>query len=107
VAQRTDDARTRRPVEGIEGTEGLAEVELPVDGMTCGSCAARVEKVLSRQPGVERALVNLAGERARVVMDPATVGVDDLVEAVGGAGYGLAPPPGWSASCAAWASRWR
>ncbi|MGH9214670.1 MAG: heavy metal translocating P-type ATPase [Acidimicrobiales bacterium] len=59
--------------------------------MTCGSCAARIEKVLSRQPGVEQAVVNLASERARVVLDPSVVGVDDLVAAVGGIGYRLAP----------------
>jgi cation-transporting ATPase V len=75
----------------VKQVDGRAEVELAVDGMTCGSCAARVEKVLSHQPGVERAAVNLARKRAHVVLDPSAVGVDDLVAAVGGIGYGLAP----------------
>ncbi|MFP5318193.1 MAG: heavy metal translocating P-type ATPase [Acidimicrobiia bacterium] len=66
-------------------------MELAVSGMTCGSCAARVEKVLARQAGVEHAGVNFATERATVVFDPAQVGVEDLVAAVGQAGYGLAP----------------
>ncbi len=67
------------------------EVELSVSGMTCGSCAARVEKVLRRQEGVSEAAVNLATERAAVAFDPSVVSVDDLVAAVGKAGYGLAP----------------
>ena len=70
---------------------GLVDVELAVSGMTCGSCAARVEKVLNRQEGVARAAVNLANERATVAYDPGRVSVDDLVAAVGKAGYGLAP----------------
>ena len=67
------------------------QVELAVSGMTCGSCAARVEKVLSRQGGVERAAVNFARQRVAVAFDPAVVSVEDLVAAVGKAGYGLAP----------------
>jgi copper-transporting P-type ATPase V len=67
------------------------EVELVVSGMTCGSCAARVEKVLGRQAGVENAAVNFATERARVRFDPTTVDVDRLVTAIGKIGYGLAP----------------
>jgi cation-transporting ATPase V/Cu+-exporting ATPase len=76
----------------------LDEIELAVEGMTCASCAARVEKALSRQRGVERAAVNLATERARVVIDASVVGVDDLVEAVGATGYGLAPVVGADAT---------
>ena len=67
------------------------EVELNVSGMTCGSCAARVQKTLGRQSGVERADVNFATQRATVVFDPAQVALDDLVAAVGKIGYGLAP----------------
>jgi cation-transporting ATPase V len=75
-----------------EETAGTTEMELSVSGMTCGSCAARVEKVLARQGGVEHAGVNFATERATVVFDPAQVRVEDLVAAVGNIGYGLAPP---------------
>ena len=72
-------------------TTGRAELELSVSGMTCGSCAARVEKVLSQQEGVASAAVNFATERATVVFDPALVRTADLVDAVGKIGYGLAP----------------
>jgi copper-transporting P-type ATPase V len=76
------------------------EIEFDVTGMTCGSCAARVERTLSRQAGVERAAVNLATERAVVAFDPDQVAVEDLVSAVVKAGYGLAPaaPPGPAAA---------
>jgi copper-transporting P-type ATPase V len=78
---------------GTATTNGDAtrEVELNVSGMTCGSCAARVQRTLGRQAGVERADVNFATQRATVVFDPSQVGVDDLVAAVGKVGYGLAP----------------
>ena len=45
-----DDAPT-----ATTGTDGAREVELAVSGMTCGSCAARVQRTLGRQTGVERA----------------------------------------------------
>ena len=61
-------------------------VELDLEGMTCASCAARIEKVLSRQPGVLEANVNFATERARVVVDGAEPGA--LITAVERAGYG-------------------
>ncbi len=76
-----------RPV----GSGQLGHTELDVSGMTCGSCAARVERVLGRQPGVERAGVNFATGRATVDFDPSAVAVDDLVAAVERLGYGLTP----------------
>ena len=57
-----------------------------IEGMTCASCAVRVERVLSRQPGVESAVVSLAGQEARVVVDP-TVDASRLSEAVSKIGY--------------------
>ena len=59
----------------------LTEVEFAITGMTCGSCAARVEKALSRQPGVASAGVNLASEKATVSFDPSVASGDDLVAA--------------------------
>ncbi|MDQ2826635.1 MAG: heavy metal translocating P-type ATPase, partial [Actinomycetota bacterium] len=69
-----------------------AEVELAVSGMTCGSCANRVQRALSKQPGVGTAAVNFATKRATVAFDPAQVSVGDLVAAVDKIGYGLTPP---------------
>lgn len=64
--------------------------ELEITGMTCASCATRVEKALAKVPGVTRASVNLATEKATVETDRA-VAPDALVAAVTGAGYGAAP----------------
>jgi P-type Cu+ transporter len=62
------------------------ELRLDLEGMTCASCAARIEKRLNRLDGVE-ATVNFATEQATVHCDPA-VSVDELVGAVSAAGYG-------------------
>ncbi|WHP19462.1 heavy metal translocating P-type ATPase [Cellulomonas sp. ES6] len=65
-------------------------VDLAVEGMTCASCVARVEKRLNRVPGA-RATVNLALESAHVELEPAEDGTvpdtDALVAAVRAAGY--------------------
>ncbi|MDQ3571142.1 MAG: HAD-IC family P-type ATPase, partial [Actinomycetota bacterium] len=74
-----------------EAASQTTEVELSVSGMTCGSCAARVEKVLARQEGVERAGVNFSTQRATIVLDPRQVEVGDLVAAIAKIGYGLTP----------------
>jgi Cu+-exporting ATPase len=62
------------------------EWTFPVEGMTCASCVARVEKALRRVPGVLDASVNLATETATVTAGPET-SREALVEAVQGAGY--------------------
>jgi cation-transporting ATPase V/Cu+-exporting ATPase len=72
-------------------TPATTEIEFDVTGMTCGSCSARVEKILGRQPGVAAAAVNLATEKATVAFDPAVIRPEAMVTAVGKAGYGLAP----------------
>ena len=65
---------------------GRAHLELPIDGMTCASCAHRVERKLNRLEGVE-ASVNYATEDASVDYDPAEVGPEQLLAAVEAAGY--------------------
>lgn len=62
--------------------------ELVVSGMTCASCAGRVEKALAAVPGVARASVNLATERATVEGPSGAFRASDLVLAVERAGYG-------------------
>ncbi|MFP8882411.1 heavy metal translocating P-type ATPase [Streptomyces mangrovi] len=74
------------------GTQAPAdEVELAIGGMTCASCAARVEKKLNRMDGVS-ATVNFATEKARVSYAPG-VSVDDLIATVEKTGYTAQPPP--------------
>ncbi|HYN81376.1 MAG TPA: heavy metal translocating P-type ATPase [Gemmatimonadaceae bacterium] len=72
------------------GGSDSARVDLPITGMTCASCASRVEKSLAGSPGVRKAGVNLATARATVEYDPAATGVRNLVRAVEDAGYGTA-----------------
>ena len=57
-----------------------AQVDLLVGGMTCTSCAARIEKKLNRMPGVE-ATVNYATEKATVALPEGTT-VDDAIATV-------------------------
>ncbi len=66
-------------------TAATTGIELDIEGMTCASCAARVERKLNQLPGVE-ASVNYATERASVHCPP-DVGVDQLVGAVEATGY--------------------
>jgi Cu+-exporting ATPase len=69
------------------------QLRLDVDGMTCASCAARIERKLNRLDGVE-ATVNYATEAAAVTYDPSAVSVDDLIAAVEKVGYHAALPDG-------------
>ncbi|GIU84231.1 MAG: carbonate dehydratase [Acidimicrobiales bacterium] len=66
-------------------------VELRVEGMTCASCAARVEAALGRVEGVEQAKVNLLAERATVRFDEEKVTPELLREAVERVGYSVGP----------------
>lgn len=66
---------------------------LPIEGMTCASCASFVQRALSKTPGVRTASVNYATEKATVEFDPAAVSPAALRAAVEGAGYGVGPEP--------------
>jgi Cu+-exporting ATPase len=67
-------------------TAAPERLELPIEGMTCASCATRIEKRLNKLDGVE-ASVNYATENAAVTFDPTQISPDDLVAAVEAAGY--------------------
>ncbi|WP_263731901.1 heavy metal translocating P-type ATPase [Cellulomonas sp. SG140] len=81
-------------VAGTPDATGVVELDLAVEGMTCASCVARVEKRLNRVPGVQ-ATVNLALEQAHVRVELPEGGspadVDALVAAVQAAGYDAHP----------------
>ncbi|MEV6395527.1 heavy metal translocating P-type ATPase [Streptomyces sp. NPDC051907] len=66
--------------------------ELSIGGMTCASCAARIEKKLNRMDGVE-ATVNYATEKAHVSFRGEDVSVQDLIATVEATGYTAAEPP--------------
>ena len=63
------------------------QFDLPIDGMTCASCAGRVEKSLAKVPGVRSVSVNLATEQARI--EAPAESLPALVEAVQQAGYSV------------------
>ena len=67
-------------------------MDLSIEGMTCGACAASVERGLSAVPGVASAHVNFATERATVIFDPASADREMFVAAVVAAGYRVAAP---------------
>ena len=67
-----------------------ASLDLPIAGMTCAACAARIEKQLNKLPGVEAA-VNFASERATVRYAAAEIGPDRLVETIRKAGFEVPP----------------
>jgi Cu+-exporting ATPase len=70
------------------------QIQLAIGGMTCASCAARIEKKLNRIDGVT-ATVNYATEKATVTVDDPAVTADDLIDTVVKTGYTatLPPPP--------------
>ncbi|HVW12049.1 MAG TPA: cation transporter, partial [Bryobacteraceae bacterium] len=71
----------------------IEEVELPISGMTCASCARIVEGQLASTPGVAKASVNIATRTASVRYDPEKLGVEELVDAVEEVGYGVPAGP--------------
>ena len=73
-----------------DSTATTSSVELAIGGMTCASCAARIEKKLNKIDGVS-ASVNFAMESAKVHFPPA-ISLDQLIRAVEDAGYTAAPP---------------
>jgi P-type Cu+ transporter len=70
------------------------ELTIPVQGMTCAACSARVQQTLERTPGVNGANVNLMTGSATVSYDPASTTPERLVEAIRETGYGAELPEG-------------
>ncbi len=68
----------------------VERVDLAIEGMSCASCAARIEEGLGRVEGVAQAAVNFAAERATVQFDPGRTDVAHLLRAVRDLGYGVA-----------------
>src|SRR3990167_1635386 len=64
----------------------LTTFDLPISGMTCASCARRVERALAQLPGVLRVSVNLATEQALLQVTPG-LDAQSLLQAVAKAGY--------------------
>ena len=70
-------------------TRDIERLELDIDGMTCAACVIRLEKALSRVSGVRDVTVNLALERASLLIDNGATGIEALTDAVNGAGFSV------------------
>jgi Cu+-exporting ATPase len=73
-------------------TNKIKTLTLPVEGMTCASCVARVEKALKRSEGVSNAVVNLATEKVTFSFDENATDLSKLAAVVDDAGYKLITP---------------
>ena len=73
--------------------EHTETITFDVEGMTCASCALRIERILGRQDGVDDAVVNFAGQEARAVVEPGTdvAALEAAVEKIGYTITQLAP----------------
>jgi copper chaperone CopZ len=69
------DATSRPTAPASPGADTL---DVPVQGMHCAACAARIESALAKAPGVARAGVNFATGRATVAYDPAATSPEAL-----------------------------
>jgi len=77
--------------KAVNQTNSPTSVELDIEGMTCASCVLRVEKALAKVPGIDRAQVNLATQRATLTLagdrgEPNTITLD-AIDAATRAGY--------------------
>src|SRR5574338_1535125 len=73
-------------------TDRVVRIDIPVSGMTCAACQARVQRTLVRQPGVRDAAVNLMTRTASITYDPAEASPEALVHAIRSTGYGADLP---------------
>ncbi|MEN8262183.1 MAG: heavy metal translocating P-type ATPase [Nitrospirota bacterium] len=75
--------------ESKEISPGSKRIDLPITGMSCAACSSRVQNSLSKLPGVEKAAVNLAAERATIFYDPAEGSVDGFMKSIQDLGFGV------------------
>jgi len=75
-------------MESRDEEKHIERVDLPISGMSCASCAARIEKGLSGTEGVSQATVNFAAEKATVLFHPDQTNLSHLIDKVKDLGYG-------------------
>ena len=83
---------TMQHVHGTEPATASERVVIPVTGMTCAACQARVQRTLGKVDGVSDASVNLMMGNATVSYDPASTSPEALVDAIRATGYGAELP---------------
>ena len=76
----------------LDESRPATRLNIPVSGMTCAACQARVQRVLERTPGVAEATVSLMTNTAAVRFDPTVIDASALVDRIRGTGYGAELP---------------
>ncbi len=75
-------------MESKKSQNKLERIDLPITGMSCASCAAKIEKGLASLEGVSEASVNFAAEKATVLFHPSQTNLPQLIKKVENLGYG-------------------
>ncbi|KAH6562764.1 hypothetical protein BASA62_008958 [Batrachochytrium salamandrivorans] len=65
----------------------IGKVDLSIYGMTCGSCSGKIEREISKIPGIRRVTINLLGQTGRFEFDKSIVGVRDIVDRIEELGF--------------------
>src|SRR5258708_8905583 len=91
MATETNRALAETVVVPQAQIRGESRAVLALEGMTCASCAMRIEKGLKKVPGVKDASVNCATEQAIVTYDPSQTGIEQMVRSVEAVGYKATP----------------
>lgn len=86
IAACTDETSTARK------DPNMKTVVIPVEGMSCASCASKVKRALKDIPGVGDAVIDLGERHATVDYDPRQLGLDRLVAAINGTGFKAGAP---------------
>ena len=88
---RVDPRQVRDAVRGagyaVEEIEATRDILLPIEGMTCAACAARIESVVAGLDGGRSVAVNLLDENARIRYAPAVTRLADIRQAITATGY--------------------
>lgn len=78
--------------DGVPATDTMRTVRIPVEGLSCVACAARVKKTLKTMAGVDEVEVHLGERHARVRFDSRHVTAERLVAAINELGYSAGAP---------------
>ncbi|MFN8571497.1 MAG: heavy metal translocating P-type ATPase [Gemmatimonadaceae bacterium] len=92
TSARHDGGKSMSTVAVAPEAREVVQLNIPVTGMTCAACQARVQRVLQKSTGVSDATVSLMTNSASVTFDPAVTSASDLVEKIRGTGYGAELP---------------
>src|SRR5438876_3730450 len=91
MATETERILQENSAVSSDQTAEISRAVFAVEGMTCASCAMRIEKGLKKVPGVRDANVNLATEQATIMYEPTQTNLEQMVQKVEAVGYKATP----------------